>query len=143
MHSKAPNIAIPSGVDMGIAEAKNRLSSSITDDGSLALAAHPCAHLIRAGHTAGVGHLAVDDDAGRGHDTEAHDLGDIGDLLQFDLDAGLFRRLCDGVGGDLAVAAAGTENFELFHSLSSFVELQHPPLPDSCTGGQGTVPKEQ
>jgi hypothetical protein len=34
-------------------------------------------------------HLAVDDDAWRGHDAEAHDLGEVGDLLQFDLGAGI------------------------------------------------------
>jgi hypothetical protein len=34
-------------------------------------------------------HLAVDDDAWRGHDAEANDLGEVGDLLQFDLGAGI------------------------------------------------------
>jgi hypothetical protein len=81
-----------------------------------------------------VDHLTVDDDAWRGHDAEAHDLGDVGDLLQLDLNAGLFCRLRDGVGGHLAIAAAGAWNFDRFHSSHSLVEWQHPPLSEICTG---------
>ena len=88
-----------------------------------------------AGHAAGLDHLAVDDDAWRGHDAEAHNLGEFGDLLKLDLGAGIGRRPRDGVGGDLAVPAAGAWSLGLFHSIHSLVELQHPPLPDGCTGG--------
>jgi hypothetical protein len=82
-------------------------ASSIAGDGSLGLSPCRVAYLVRAGQAAGLGHLAVDDDAWRGHDAEAHNLGEFGDLLKLDLGAGIGRRPRDGVGGDLAVAAAG------------------------------------
>ena len=58
-------------------------------DGSLGLSACRVSHLVRARHAAGLDDLAVDDAAWRGHDAESNDLGEVGDLLQFDLGAGI------------------------------------------------------
>jgi hypothetical protein len=60
-------------------------------------------------------YLAVDHHTGCRHDPEGHDCGDVRDLFDFDLDAGILRCLGDDIGCDLAIAAPAAEDLDLFH----------------------------
>jgi len=62
-------------------------------------------NLVTRGHTAGVHHLAVDDNSGRAHDAVAHDLAQLFNFFELD---GHALGSCDFADQGDGVSAVGT-----------------------------------